>query len=520
MNRNWTMMRVLLVFSVTLILALAYLHDVGGVSAEDSTEDTQIQENVTLHFEATIDGADILKVQSNRLWYEHKGWEVPHGYTLVNGSKWAPVWRAGGISDPYEFTPPLPLAEGKQCSVRKLAGRGAVIIREQPSDNNNYTLTIHIDDGVPPGADRYEIEIALEDASQTLTDLSLPSSETPTAAKQLEPIPEAEDLPGVLIFHGRYLHRSRGREYDQPGELWIKRQQNGAISALSHLPFFNETALAVGDADHRPIYYAASREPMGRYPAFEARLEFHEDMAIQTRHWGDERDDGKESPIETGALFDLNSRPDPYAVANLLVRRFALQSGDGKEFTLCDWGNSTYGKGTFPSYRVRVEHKGKETITVPAGTFETNHLVLNQITSADTWFKKRAGHVTDFWVMDNGVIVRIVRHREPYEIELVEWETPETLPGLVEVSADLQIVSARYGFGDKWVDVTDVLRNRVRGGTLVVRASNSLAGDPIYGVAKQLKVEYETGGKVYSTIVREGDILRIPDSMTAADWVP
>jgi hypothetical protein len=197
------------------------------------------------------------------------------------------------------------------------------------------------------------------------------------------------------------------------------------------MPFFNETALAIGDAEHRPVHYAASRKPTGRYPAFEARLDFHEDKAVQIRHWGEETDD-KEFPIEPGALFDLNSRPDPYAVCNILIRRFALSLGESKEFTMCDWGTSEHGQGTLPSYRVRVEHQGKEAVTVPAGTFAANHLVLTQLTSADTWFKKRAGHVTDFWVLDNHVIVRILRHREPYELQLLDWEGGEDLPGMKE----------------------------------------------------------------------------------------
>ena len=41
----------------------------------------------------------------------------------------------------------------------------------------------------------------------------------------------------------------------------------------------------------------------------------------------------------------------------------------------------------------RIGHVGKEPVEVPAGTFEANHLVLTQKSSADTWFKKRAGHL-------------------------------------------------------------------------------------------------------------------------------
>jgi hypothetical protein len=87
-----------------------------------------------------------------------------------------------------------------------------------------------------------------------------------------------------------------------------------------------------------------------------------------------------------------------------------------------DWDNS--GEGLV-DYTIQVKHAGKEKVEVPAGTFEANHLVLTQLTSADTWFKKRASHVTDFWVLDNHVIVRVLRHREPYEMMLLDYTVPE-----------------------------------------------------------------------------------------------
>jgi hypothetical protein len=63
-------------------------------------------------------------------------------------------------------------------------------------------------------------------------------------------------------------------------------------------------------------------------------------------------------------------------------------------------------------------------VQVPAGTFEANHIALKQTSSANTWFKKREGHVTDFWVLDNGIIVRVLRHREPYELLLLDHDVP------------------------------------------------------------------------------------------------
>lgn len=89
----------------------------------------------------------------------------------------------------------------------------------------------------------------------------------------------------------------------------------------------------------------------------------------------DEHGEAETATWETppGSVFDPNSRPDPYCAAN--------------------------------------------------------HILHTQVTSGDTWYKKRAGHVTDFWVLDNGVIVRVVRHREPYELELLEYQGPKPAPG-------------------------------------------------------------------------------------------
>ena len=142
----------------------------------------------------------------------------------------------------------------------------------------------------------------------------------------------------------------------------------------------------------------------------------------------DEHGEAETATWETppGSVFDPNSRPDPYCAANLLLRFYGVPTGESKEFKAYDWDNT--GKG-MADYTVRIENRGRETILVPAGTFEANHFLHTQVTSGDTWYKKRAGHVTDFWVLDNGVIVRVVRHREPYELELLEYQGPKPAPG-------------------------------------------------------------------------------------------
>ncbi|HOX04575.1 MAG TPA: hypothetical protein P5555_20450 [Candidatus Paceibacterota bacterium] len=65
--------------------------------------------------------------------------------------------------------------------------------------------------------------------------------------------------------------------------------------------------------------------------------------------------------------------------------------------------------------------------------------------SADTWFKKRAGHTTGFWVLDKGIIVRIRPNREPYEMALLGYTVPDKLPGHVSGPAAKDLRSTASG---------------------------------------------------------------------------
>jgi hypothetical protein len=89
-------------------------------------------------------------------------------------------------------------------------------------------------------------------------------------------------------------------------------------------------------------------------------------------------------------------------------------------------------------------------------------------------------------------------------------------PPLVKVAAgqrDIVIRKASYeavdGAGAK--DVTALLSGMVQGGSLSVSVSNdALGGDPAYQHVKQLRVEYETGGKRQTAIAHENETLNLP----------
>jgi carboxyl-terminal processing protease len=250
-------------------------------------------------------------------------------------------------------------------------------------------------------------------------------AQTPSSLKPLDPIPAATNLPGTLIFHGRYRHRSGGRDVEPPSELWLVQGGDGSLSALADLPFMRNVELASAEKDHSIVQHRI-RAKNAAGPVYGTDLRLSDGLALLTRRGLRDDCDHRELTVPKGARFDPNTRPDSYCVANLLLRALVLKPGESQEMRMFDWDSA--GEG-LASYAVKIEHAGREKVEVPAGVFEANHLVLKQLTTATTWFGKRAGHLTDFWVLDNHIIVRVLRHREPYEMLLLDYSLPAQLPG-------------------------------------------------------------------------------------------
>ncbi|MHC4166203.1 MAG: S41 family peptidase [Planctomycetota bacterium] len=243
---------------------------------------------------------------------------------------------------------------------------------------------------------------------------------TLSKATPLPPIPSVNDLSGDLIFHGRYHHRSRRRDIDKPSELWLKQTPDGAITALAHLPsLFGSRILASGNPDHQLVRYRSSQKPANpNQPLRQIDLEFGEGKAYLSRRNLRQDHDRKELSVPEGARFNPNTRPDSYCAAIILLRACEANKGESGAFRVYDWDNSG---NALTDYTIRIDSVGKEKIEVPAGTFDAHHYKLTQLTTANTWFKKRAGHITEFWILDNGVLARVLRHREPYEMLLLDY---------------------------------------------------------------------------------------------------
>jgi hypothetical protein len=75
----------------------------------------------------------------------------------------------------------------------------------------------------------------------------------------------------------------------------------------------------------------------------------------------------------------------------------------------------------------------------------------------------------------------------------------------------VQIIRGYYGVKGRTVNVTDLLRSRVRDGALVINANNNaMGGDPAPGEDKVLIVIYRFEGREQAAAVREGNTLALP----------
>ena len=75
----------------------------------------------------------------------------------------------------------------------------------------------------------------------------------------------------------------------------------------------------------------------------------------------------------------------------------------------------------------------------------------------------------------------------------------------------LQIMSAYYGAGDQFVNVTDAVRNRMEEGHIYLHVDNySMGVDPMPGVHKYLRVLYVFDGDRQKVTVDEKTDLRLP----------
>jgi len=80
--------------------------------------------------------------------------------------------------------------------------------------------------------------------------------------------------------------------------------------------------------------------------------------------------------------------------------------------------------------------------------------------------------------------------------------------------SQLEILRAVYWTDNSQIDVTDDLRDRIRGDSLKTIASNNIKGDPEYGQVKNLTIEYRYAGIALTNHFREGALVVLPPETT------
>lgn len=228
-----------------------------------------------------------------------------------------------------------------------------------------------------------------------------------------------------------YLHRSRGADL-RAVDMTVAHDADGIIRyTIDDFPpgRHGSKITLLADADGKPVEYVSAANQAGGY---KWKLAFETDKVVITRKMPGKPEEKHTCAVRPGLLPDLNSRPDPCLAQHLLIRAYDFSKGGKQVFDVYDIDNT--GRG-LAEYQVSLELADEDGVVLPNGKFKAKHLAQVQQSSAPTWYKKRRGSRTDIWVNDKGAILRIYRHREPYELILQNYDK---LDELISASASTQ----------------------------------------------------------------------------------
>jgi hypothetical protein len=81
------------------------------------------------------------------------------------------------------------------------------------------------------------------------------------------------------------------------------------------------------------------------------------------------------------------------------------------------------------------------------------------------------------------------------------------------LAQQLEIVSARYGGENTWLDVTARVQSRVQNNALALQVDvATLGSDPLPGVVKTLRIHYRFNNREFDAAGSDNDTIRIPES--------
>ena len=137
-----------------------------------------------------------------------------------------------------------------------------------------------------------------------------------------------------------------------------------------------------------------------------------------------------------------------------------------------------------------------------------------QIQPAPLWRVEGGRTVVTLRLEQAGSVFVVFRKEATPANDALVKLTYQTTESLTRHLPKLEIRSARYGAFSLGriglVDVTDKVAAQLKDGRLRVAASNDLGGDPAANVVKEMRVEYECGGKTRLASVLENRVLELP----------
>ena len=263
------------------------------------------------------------------------------------------------------------------------------------------------------------------------------------------------------VFEGEYVHRIGGRDSQR-----VKLAKYVCPDKTTYFDLAQSDVhyLLKIDDRGRPVAYRYRSVAKG----YEVGFRFAEDAVVFATQSASQEVQQFDWAVKAGALPDLNSRPDPYLIQYALLQAYDLDKRGEQTFVVYDVDNT--GKG-INHYEITLDLVDEDGVILSGGRCKARHFLQVQRTASDTWFKKRPGHKTEYWVDANDILLRVYRHREPYEVVSQAHAVAEPLTagafGL-ELEAFFDEIDRTYPFFEikgiraDWQGAKERLRARVK----------------------------------------------------------
>jgi beta-lactamase regulating signal transducer with metallopeptidase domain len=338
----------------------------------------------------------------------------------------------------YQFSTAPFVGTGKytfrelKVAERKAYGDVVPLVRIYFTDGNVLNVTW---DGCLFVSGRFWAEVAGGKRPIGLTGYSLfeEPSATPTAATAQRSSPTVKEGPATTspvkpvdiglpaeakqVFRRAFVHRSRNAAY---GGSVLEKYTAADGRTFYKLDMRGETYVLTIDPNGQPVEYK-SVSPQGFSSVFDIK-----DGAVtwDTKSTGPRGNQHFDWKPAAGTLPDFNSRPDPYLIQHILFRAYDFRKGGKQSLKVYDID----GQGTgINEYEISLEMVDQNGVDLPNGKFKARHVVQMQETPSGTWYKKGRGSQTDYWLTDDLELLRVYRHREPYEVIAQDYTNPAAL---------------------------------------------------------------------------------------------